>query len=78
MVADVLDPTTGDLADVDEPTLVLVLFEVDEDPEVLNLVDFTDDEFASVGPATVFHRDAIVSTTSPLISALPPVGVASL
>jgi len=34
VVADVLDPAGGDLADVTEAALVLVLVEVDEDAEV--------------------------------------------
>jgi len=42
VVADVLDPAGGDLADVTEAALVLVLVEVDEDAEVGDLVDVAD------------------------------------
>ena len=55
VVADVLDPAVGDLADVAETALVFVLFEVDEDPEVGYLVYFSDDEFTAVGPTAVLH-----------------------
>ncbi len=55
VIADILDPSGGDLTDVDQPAFVLVLFEVDENPEVLDFVDATDDEFGGGGPAAVFH-----------------------
>jgi hypothetical protein len=78
VVADVLDPAAGDLADVTETALVVVLQQVDEDAEVLDLVDASDDQFTGVGPAAVLHRVSTVSTTSPLNSAWPPVGTASV
>jgi hypothetical protein len=55
VIADIFDPAARDLADVGEPAFVLVLIEVDEDPEIGDFVDFTDDEVARLGPATVFH-----------------------
>jgi len=63
VIADVLDPAAGDLADVGQPAAVVGL-QIDEDAEVGDLVDLADDEFADFGVVTVVH--CCIPLTGPL------------
>src|SRR5256712_101156 len=79
VVADVLDPAAGDLRDVDEPLLPVVLVEGAEGAEVLHVLDRADDELALLGPLVLTPLPRLHSTaprTSPRITAFPPVGFA--
>src|SRR5437762_2747559 len=85
VVADVLDPPGGDLRDVDEALLGLVLVQGDERAEVLHVRHGADDEVALVGPVVAASGGRLrlrhysrTPRTSPRIAAFPPVGFATV
>ena len=75
VVSDVFNPASGNVPDVNESFFLVVLVKGDECTEVLYGSNGADDELSILGEAPGSRHQPTTSSTSPLISPFPPLGV---